>query len=618
MSDADLAKALHSKYYSDIPEEQFNQKIGLSETYGQKVSKAGEAFDKVAGKGLAGAGNALGGALEVGEHMATSVAGDIAGAATSIATQNPKKGAAVRQKVSDFGAPTTESGKAAENYVGAITEPVGTVLDKPIKALEKSGHPILAQTAKAAEDVLPLKVPKVVRGVKSVAGDIAKAGEETASRTAEEVADRNSLIGDVRKLGLKLTSQDTGRPVGKYVEGVAGRPQLEREISQANAPRVKKAAADDVGIKEPLSAGSVNKEITKTISSYTAPRKLGKVNLAADTQWKDKLKEVKGITSQEEIDFPEDVNESVNKEVAKFDKPSADADTLVTKIAKLRERASDNFRGNADDKALARAQRAIATAMEEALERHAKSIGQEGVMKQFKADREKLAKLYTIRDALTESGELDLGELEKRLNNKEPLTGNLRTLARAKSAFDRSFQNPDNIRGHPLGLADVVMGTMAGGAKGAMAGGVEGSVAGAVALGARPATRALLKSSAYQKAFIKPRTPKPSAVSRVARRVAGKQSPNIIKDIPKERKEPTLGDVSNITASKKTPNIINLSGMGKAIGENLREGLWRSYQNGSTKMAGIEDPILKAAFSRKFMSKAEFDKFIDEYSKNKP
>jgi hypothetical protein len=52
----------------------------------------------------------------------------------------------------------------------------------------------------------------------------------------------------------------------------------------------------------------------------------------------------------------------------------------------------------------------------------------------------------------------------------------------------------------------------------------------------------LLKSGAYQKAFIKPRYAKPSAVSSMARRLAGKEDRPRLKDMPERRIEPTLSD----------------------------------------------------------------------------
>ena len=509
----------------------------VEEGYADKVKRTGEAFQKEAPNTLAGVGKTAIAAGEVFGNMATGIAGDIAGAATSLVTQDPKKGEAVKDSLTYQ--PRTEAGKKAGEFIGALTEPAAKAFEYIPNKLKESGHPIAGQVAQAVEDVAPIKAPEALgaarSAVKPLAEGVAKAGEAKAATQQLAGAAKNDLISETRKLGLKLTSQDVGAPIGKRVEAVASRPQLEREISLDNASKVKEAAAKDVGIKEPLSTGSINKAITETLVPYTAPRSLGRVNLAADTKWKEELKGITGTTAQEELDFPDDINHQVAEEVKKFDRPSADADSMAKKIAKLRERASDNFGGDADHKALARAQRRIATAMEEAIERHGESIGKTGVIKAFRDARVRLAKLYSIRDAMTETGELDLGVLRDELNKGAPMTGNLLTLARAKSAFDRSFQAPEKIRGHPIGAGDIALGLIAGGGKGAAAGGIAGMGVGALAAGARPLTRAVMASTPYQKAFIKAHGAKPSLSARVARKIAGPDDQATLKDMPKSR-----------------------------------------------------------------------------------
>lgn len=436
--------------------------------------------------------------------------------------------------------------QAAIEAGGQFLENVLTTPKTPQQAQERG-----ASLVRGAETVIPggtvardLAKLGGVAGARAVAGAaerVAARGETKAAEKAATVAEKNDLIRDVRGLGLRLTPQDAGGAVGRRVAAAAGRPQLEREISQFNAPKAKAAAAADVGIKEPLSIGAVTRALSVADTKYKAPRKLGRVELGQDQEWKSDLEKVRGITVQEKLDFPEDYNEKIEKEIAKFDKPSADADTLVSKIRKLRERASDNFRGNAEDKELAGAQRQLADAMERAIERHGEKIGQSGVIKDFREARTQIAKLLTIKDALTETGELDLSELQRRLDRNEPLTGNLRTLARAKSSFDRSFQNPEKIREHPVGALDIVMGGLAAAGKGGAAALGAGAAATSIPLGvaavaARPVTRAILGSRPYQAAAIKPRVPKPSLAAREARKIAqaGKREP-----LP----EPTLRDI---------------------------------------------------------------------------
>jgi len=549
MSDDQLAGALHSKFYADMPEADFRAKIGLKESDKKPEMSTGESLKQTA----------IGGAREIGKQASSAAQmlnpGSAAGSALVDAIKHPQetkeaiisgakglKEAATHPIETAQGAMTDWMQKAHLPVAGVDTSPKTPAQAQERGAAIVQGAEALIPAGGAIRDVAKVAASPIERALAPVAEKIAAKGEAKTAAKVEASQEKNDLIRDVRKLGLRLTSQDVGAPIGKRVEALASRPQLEREISQNNAAKVKEAAAQDVGIKEPLSKGVVNREIGTTIQSYRKPRGLGRVNLADDAKWQAALEDVRGIAGKEALDFPEDVVPQIDKEVEKFNKPSADADSIITKISKLRERASDNFAGNADDKALARAQRKIADSMEQAIERHAESVGKSGVIKQFRADRTRLAKLYTIKDALTETGELDLGVLEKELDKGAPLTGNLRTLARAKASFDRSFQNPENIRGHPVGALDIGLGVLAGGGKGAAAGGIAGMGAGALAAAARPATRAVLGSRPYQALAIKARTPKVGMVTREARKIADKKKKHTLSDLPASQSRATVSD----------------------------------------------------------------------------
>lgn len=69
--------------------------------------------------------------------------------------------------------------------------------------------------------------------------------------------------------------------------------------------------------------------------------------------------------------------------------------------------------------------------------------------------------------------------------------------------------------------------------------------------------------------------------------------------------------------SKATPKVIDLSGMGTAIGDNLRKAMWEAFQKDSTKVAGIDEPLVKAALVRKntIKTREQFDAFAREYTK---
>lgn len=77
------------------------------------------------------------------------------------------------------------------------------------------------------------------------------------------------------------------------------------------------------------------------------------------------------------------------------------------------------------------------------------------------------------------------------------------------------------------------------------------------------------------------------------------------------------------TGIAKAVKEIDFTGMGTAISDNLRNGLWDSLQKGSTRFAGIKDPVLVAAMPEfkagRIKTRAEFDEFINrQQSKLKP
>jgi len=121
-----------------------------------------------------------------------------------------------------------------------------------------------------------------------------------------------------------------------------------------------------------------------------------------------------------------------------------------------------------------------------------------------------------VRDALTESGNVDLAVLARKLDKGDPLSGNLKTLAQAKKTFDRSFQNVDKIRDDvPIGVLDAAGGiTLAAATNPYLA---------AVAL-ARPGLRGTLASEIGQKVAIAPKAASPSLLTRSARAVANRNA----------------------------------------------------------------------------------------------
>jgi len=554
MSDDQLATALHKKFYSDMPENEFRQKIGLATqvsphapgfspkrplTWDEKVKQTGEAFEKSAGEGLAGLGRT---ALAAGENVASiasGVVGDTLGAVASAKTQDPKLGENIRRMLTYQ--PHTQAGQTGQEHIAALTSPVTDILNKPVEALEKRGHPVAAQAARGIMDVAPIKVPKALRAglrtagevVRPVAEKIAATGEARAAVRAAEEAPKQTKIQQARTLGLKLPPSEAGGAVGKTLEGVGGKVQTEMSLSRANSKVINRAAAKEIGLSERqrMTPANIERLKQKHFATYDRVKKAGRID--ADDAFRQELEKVRERTKQAEADYPEDTNELIDKEIRKFDRPSADSSSMLEKIKSLRDRASRNMQSpDAEKFELGLAQKKIATAMENLIERQV-AARDPSLISDFRKAREQLAKIYNVQDALSPNGNVSAAVLARQLKRNVPLSGNLRTIAETYQEFPKVMRYVDSLGGHaPFSALDYLVGGVEAAANPASAAKVVGALAG------RPIARGIIGSEAYQRAGIKPREVKPSVASRAARKIAGPKK-NEVGDLePASRRRP--------------------------------------------------------------------------------
>ncbi len=495
-------------------------------TYGERVDQAGQAFDKAVGNqgkisldapGLEAAGRTGIAALEDVAAMGSGIIGDVAGAATSVLSQDSKRGEAVRKGLTYE--PRTAAGQAGQAYLGELVSPVSKVLGAPAAALEKAGHPIAAQATRAALDVAPLKIPKLARdaaeAARPVAGSIARAGESAAAVRAAEQAPRQAAVTSAKQLGIRLPPSQAGGPVSSLLETAGGKIQTEQHLSRVNSRIVNAKAAEDIGLsaKESLSPENLAKQEAKAVEVYEKVKQQGRIEL--DDQYRADLEKARSRTGDVAKDFPEAEDQAINKLIDAHNVPSADSRSLITKVKALREAARKNMRGTSDAQTFERGlvQRKIATAMEDAIER---AVPDKGLIEQFRAARQQLAKIYTVQSATSKAGNLNAATLARQLKRGVPLSGNLRAIAEAHEAFPKVLRNVEKLGGHaPLSTVDYLIGGAASIANPAHA---AAFAAGALA---RPAARALIGSKPFQRAVIRaPRTPRPSMIARGARRIA--------------------------------------------------------------------------------------------------
>jgi hypothetical protein len=480
------------------------------------------------GKEVFGAGEA---ALNLATGIPASLGGGLAYGATLAASQNTDAAKAVQeqtQKTLTY-QPSTPAGQQDVQAVGNL---MNAAIEKPSEAageLARRGVQAVGGSAQAsgvagAAVKTGLQAIPMAAGVKTGtalegaairgAERVAERGEaQTAVRAAEE-APKQAKIAQARELGLKIPPSEGGGPVGKALEGASGKIQTEMAFSRANSKVINRTAAKEIGLSDRQSLTEANIERLKQqqFQVYERVKKAGRIE--SDEGFRTELDHVRERTAQAQEDYPEDTNELIDREIKKFDRPSADASSMLEKIKSLRNRASRNMQApDAEKFELGLAQKKIATAMESLIERN---VPDQGLIRDFRQARVNLAKIYNVEDALSPNGNVSAAVLARQLKRGVPLSGGLKTIAQTYQEFPKVMRYVDSLGGHaPFSALDYLV----GGVEAAAMPHKAAAIVGALAL--RPLARAAIKSETYQKAAIKPREVKPGLTTRVARRIAG-------------------------------------------------------------------------------------------------
>lgn len=218
-------------------------------------------------------------------------------------------------------------------------------------------------------------------------------------------------------------------------------------------------------------------DIGKTIKSATASfPKLGKTNMHGGPV--------------------DDITELVNGlKVGQFDAGGA-----VDTISFLRDQADTAYSGG--NKALGKAYKAGAGALEDMLDRHLQAIGASDLLPAYRGARKMIAQSYTVENALREgAGTVDARSLARQLQKGKPLTGELRTAALFGNVFDKAAQ-PPHLIGSPAVNALKPMLSVATGGLGAATMGPAGLALGAVNYALPPVARSVMFSKPFQRSLL--------------------------------------------------------------------------------------------------------------------
>lgn len=519
LSDDQLAGALHEKFYSDIPIDQYAKQIGWN--------RAPE------GNPAIGAAEATGSFLSgIVAGPVSGYAGAIQGAANKLAeATGGKPGMPAADRVAQVQQamtyqPRTQTG---QRYLDTASTPFQWLANKADQAGDKvndaTGSPALATAANAGVQMIPAVLGKVLpKGVKMAAQraapaleQVATKGEAVAQQAAADAQAFNDAMTTARKAGYKLPPSQAGGPVGQALESASGKARTEMDLSRRNQTVTNQLAAQELGISGPITDQTLSVAKNAANQKYEAVRNMGRG--ATDDEYKQAIRSAGGRSDSVAADFPEDTNPAVENLRTAYLKDSFDSSSAITKIRELRVKAGKNIKSmDPQQNELGYAQRQVANALESQLERWAGQTDNPQMVADFRAARTQLAKIHTIEDALGPSGNVSAQWVAKAADRGVPLSGGLKTIADSYRSFPKALRDVDNLGGHsPFSTVDYLAGA---------AGALHNPPLAAAVL-ARPLARQAIASEAFQKASITPRstTPKPSLGTRAARVIVKKAAP---------------------------------------------------------------------------------------------
>jgi hypothetical protein len=220
MSDADLAGALHKKYYSDLPFEDFSQRIGLASPAAPVAEEpAAPSMLRRAANIPIGIGEA---ALSIGTGMVSTpinelIAGGVDALSQGIPGERTAEDVLANPPVGTY-EPRTGVGRGILDYVGKVTAPIADALewatdtDNPNPAVSATGHLINAGMGFAPGLAAGRRFNTARRtaNAPTPTRDAIKAASQQAYAAAEktgEVLPQSSLAGFIHKVESMLANE---------------------------------------------------------------------------------------------------------------------------------------------------------------------------------------------------------------------------------------------------------------------------------------------------------------------------------------------------------------------------------------------------------------------------
>jgi len=233
------------------------------------------------------------------------------------------------------------------------------------------------------------------------------------------------------------------------LESISGKQATEQTARATNQKVTNKLANRTLGLPETreITRDTLEQVRDEAGQVYEMVKSAGRI--ATDDDYKASLQSIRANIEKIREDFPK-ANVAASKEIKdladSLDVPEFDTNSGMEYLKQLRNEAADNL-ASLDDparKALGRAQREAAEALEEMIFRQLRNAGQGDLAQRFDNARRQIAKSYTVQAALDEgSGSVDAMKLAQILNKGKPLSPELELAARMGGSFPRAMIKPE-------------------------------------------------------------------------------------------------------------------------------------------------------------------------------
>lgn len=360
---------------------------------------------------------------------------------------------------------------------------------------EATGNDTLAMTAGMLTPAL------AARGITSAQQRIAA----NEARQRQNVP-RDKVVADARTSGFVISPSEVNPSMmNRAVEGVAGKLSTRQLASARNQEVTNKLVRQELGVPDdvPLTPdlmAQLRREAYQT--GYAPVEAAGAIRPGA--AFRKDLNNISLKYSGAARSFPGAVGNEVQDMVDSLKVRQFDAADGVKMAQILRDQSSKSYASG--DKALGKAQRSAATAIEDQIERGLTGLGQQGadMLNSFRNARRQMAKTHTIEAALNPAtGNVQSQKLAADLRKGKPLSGGIAAAAQAASAFPKNFQSTEAMGAIPgISPLDVLSGAGLG-TLGAIGGGPGGALLGALPA-VRPMARGLALSPGFQNRFANP------------------------------------------------------------------------------------------------------------------